>query len=359
MKTSDIYMFLCVLLLACGKKEQSKENTELGTLGARLQQEEILEVETKKVQKKAFNYIIQSNAKVEAKEQAVLQFRSQGYIEKVLVQNGELVTAGQVIAILDSREAQLALEKAKNQRAVAYEEYIKEVLDYGGDLALENMGLKAELNERILARKGVRAAELAIKEASLQLSYTQLKAPFSGIISDCSIKAGNFISSSQSVCTLYGTRDLQAITEILESELTVIKIGQEAQIIPINCQEEKQCILEGVVTEINPKIGINGLFRVKISIKKPEGIFLGTNLQVKIEAPQRNTLLVSKKAIVIRSGRKVVFSVENGLAKWNYVKTGLENTEEVEILEGLSENQVIIVSNNLQLNHDSPVRTKK
>lgn len=352
-----IIIFVGILLSACNSDSKNvpanKDAPPLQNL-----QEEVLEVSTVSAQRKAFTYTIQSNAKVEAQEQATLQFRVSGYINKILVQNGQFVQAGQVIAVLDDREAQLNLQKAKNQRAVAYEEYIKEVLDFGGNLQAEHGGISPELNERILARKGVRSAELQIKEAELQLQYTQLKAPFAGVIADLQMKANNFITSSQPFCTLYASGQLQAVAEVLETEVNVLKIGQKAEILPLGCKEKATCGTDAKIVEINPKVNNNGLFKIKLQIENPKNIFLGANLQVRIFVPQRESLVVPKSAIVIRSGKKVVFTVENNLAKWHYVSTGLENSEEIEILDGLKEGEKVIVSNNLQLNHDSPVKVK-
>jgi len=286
-----------------------------------------------------------------------LQFRTSGYVKQVLVQNGQFVQAGQVIAILDDREAQLALQKAKNQKFVAYEEYIKELIDFGGNPALPNGGIAQELNERILIRKGVQAAELQIKEAELQLQFLTLKTPFAGIIADLNLKAGNFINVSQAACTLYNT-NLQVVTEILETEVSTLKVGQRGEVNLLGCNEPS-CKMQATISEINPKIGNNGLFKIKLDLQNPKNVFLGANIQVKIFVPQKEALVVSKKAIVIRSGKKVIFTEEQGFAKWHYVQTGLDNGEEIEILEGLKENEKVIVTNNLQLNHDSPVKVGK
>jgi len=343
------FIFLA-FIFSCNSNSESIKETSTATKLS----EEVLEVEVLPAVRKNFTYSLQSNGKVEAREQAVLQFRTSGYVKQVLVQNGQFVQAGQTIAVLDDRDAQISLQKAKNQRAVAYEEYIKEIIDFGGNPEIPNGGIKPELNERILIRKGVRAAELQIKEAEQQLEYLTLKSPFAGIIADLNLKVGNFINSSQAVCTLY-SNVLQVVTDILETEVSVLKVGQKAECKLLSCQE-KSCIVQAYLVEINPKISTNGLFKVKLNLENPKNVFLGANMQVKIFVPQREALVVPKKAIVVRSGKKVLFTEENGLAKWHYVTTGLDNGEEIEILEGLKENEKVIISNNLQLNHDSPVK---
>lgn len=362
MPRKTVFMKLYTIIFSgfclCACSSQSKNTTASESTPIQNLQEEVLEVATVSAQRKAFTYTIQSNAKTEAQEQATLQFRVSGYISKVFVQNGQFVQAGQIVAILDDTEAKLALQKAKNQRVVAYEEYIKEVLDFGGNLQAEHGGISPELNERILARKGVRSAELQIKEAEIQLQYTQLKAPFAGVIADLNLKANNFVTPSQSFCTLYSSTQLHAVAEVLETEVNVLKIGQKAEVLPLGCHEKSVCGTDASIIEINPKVGSNGLFKVKLLLHNPKNIFLGANLQVRMFVPQRESLVVPKSAIVIRSGKKVVFTAEGNLAKWHYVSTGLENGEEVEILDGLKEGEKVIVSNNLQLNHDSPVKVK-
>ncbi|MCM8819849.1 MAG: efflux RND transporter periplasmic adaptor subunit, partial [Candidatus Omnitrophica bacterium] len=349
--------FIWFILLCLGACQSNSESSEIESSSPQKLSEDVLEVEVTPALRKNFTYSLQSNGKVEAREQAVLQFRTSGYVKQVLVQNGQFVQTGQAIALLDDREAQLALQKAKNQKAVAYEEYIKELIDFGGNPALPEGGIAPKLNERILIRKGVQAAELQIKEAELQLQFLTLKAPFAGTIADLTLKAGNFVSPSQAVCTLYSSA-LQAVIEVLETEVTTLKIGQKAEVNLLGCNEST-CKMQAIISEINPKVGNNGLFKVKLDLQNPKNVFLGANLQVKVFVPQKEALVIPKQAIVIRSGKKVVFTEEQGLAKWHYVQTGLDNGEEIEILEGLKENEKVIISNNLQLNHDSPVRVKK
>jgi len=66
-------------------------------------------------------------------------------------------------------------------------------------------------------------------------------------------------------------------------------------------------------------------------------------------------LVVPKEAVVIRQGKQVVFTYEDGHAKWHYVKTGYENSREYTIEEGLEEGAQVIITNNLNLGHDAEV----
>jgi hypothetical protein len=67
--------------------------------------------------------------------------------------------------------------------------------------------------------------------------------------------------------------------------------------------------------------------------------------------------VVPKTAVVLRAGKQVVFSVVNGKAIWNYVDTGLENATQYTITgETLKEGDQMIVTGNINLAHEAPVK---
>jgi uncharacterized protein YaiI (UPF0178 family) len=74
-----------------------------------------------------------------------------------------------------------------------------------------------------------------------------------------------------------------------------------------------------------------------------------------IRSPQSENILVPREAIVMKSGKPVVFTYEDGIAKWNYVETGLDNGVDVEITSGLNDGSEVIITNNIQLAHEAQV----
>ena len=71
----------------------------------------------------------------------------------------------------------------------------------------------------------------------------------------------------------------------------------------------------------------------------------------------KNVIVVPKEALVLRSNKKVVFTLENGVAKWNYVTELHENSTHYAIKKGenLKRTDTIIVSGNMNLSHDAKV----
>ena len=90
------------------------------------------------------------------------------------------------------------------------------------------------------------------------------------------------------------------------------------------------------------------------------------NVRVSVKRSLGQQLVIPKTAVVLRSGKQVVFTLQEGKAMWNYVHTGLENATEYVVSdksqkgieEGLSEGDTVIVTGNLNLAHEAEVNIR-
>lgn len=94
---------------------------------------------------------------------------------------------------------------------------------------------------------------------------------------------------------------------------------------------------------------------MKASVRNNGRLFEGMNIRVSVQRMLANQIVIPKEAVVLRSGKPVVFTLVNNKAYWNYVQTGLENSSTYTITEGLKEGDVIITSGNINLAHETPV----
>ena len=82
--------------------------------------------------------------------------------------------------------------------------------------------------------------------------------------------------------------------------------------------------------------------------------------EIKIAAEQyKDRIMVYKDALLIRDGKKLVFAVEGDKAKWQYVQTGESNEKFIEIIEGVKQDQDIVIDGNFSLSHDASVEVEK
>jgi RND family efflux transporter MFP subunit len=304
----------------------------------------------------AFPVQLNANATIKAQNQSQLFFKAMGEIEQINVSNNSVVKAGQILAVLDNRQAEVAIQIAKDQIAKAKYAINKMILEYGGKDG-DTTSVKPRFLENMKLQSGYYEAYTALYTAQLQYDNTYLRAPYTGIVANLKTKAHNQASSSEPFCTVISSNILAAEAFILESELEAVQIGQSTKIQPLAYADKTYL---GRVFEINPQVNLQGLVAIKIRINNPDKYLLdGMNAKIVIEKLIANQIVIPKTAVVERSGRKVVFTYEKGLAKWHYVTIAHENETEVAISEGLKAGEMVITKGNLNLGHDAAVSLKQ
>jgi membrane fusion protein (multidrug efflux system) len=349
MKNLPIGLFL--LFFACS--EAKDDLREIPTESLR-NEVAATEVRTATAERRSFDYLINAVGKLEALSEVKALVEREGYLDQVMVVEGQLVEKGQIIALLDRREAEFAVEKARISVVKAQSEL--EVLKSQYHLALESPDslVSKVVQNRILVNSGLSLAEVELKEAELNLSRCEVRAPISGKVANIKFKEGSLVTKNTEFAEILSTDRLLLRVKVLESDVPMISPQQKAEIYPVS---DPTNALIGTVVAINPKVDENGLVQVSLALNATKNLLPGMNARAVIRAPQSNSIVVPKDAVVFRSGRAVVFTVENGKeSKWNYVEIGKDNGREIEILEGVSENSVVITSNNLQLAHQAPVQ---
>jgi len=340
---------------------------------------------------------IKSPGEVFTEKKVVLKAEVKGVLKKLNIQEGLKVQAGQVLAELDDTPYRLQLEQDEASRLKALSELLLDHLfqqpeltnnasdlenlkkaeesflqaeaahkqgrisqaeldkvrrDY--ELALISSGLKRD--EIIAASKGLTQAEINVKRARMELAKTKITAPFSGVITQVKVSPGENIEAGREICTLVDLSQLKIEAKVLETLIGKIKVGREAD---VRFSAYPGKVFQGRVAAISPLVSpTERTCSVFIHLDNPSGeIKPGMHAEVEIVSevfPGR--LLVPQAAVLVRGGRPLVFVVENGLAKWRYIQTGEENEQYVEVLEGVSEGEQVIIEGHLTLAHDSAVR---
>lgn len=334
------------LLVACTSNEKVKE-PDPKSLSKEIPP---TEVQTVLASRKFFEYLIQAPAVIASLEEVEVKFRRAGTIKEIMVRNGERVKKGQVLAQLDAERQELQLQKVK----IAYQEKLLAFQDQMLSHQGADSARRARAEATIRITSGLAAAEALLREAELDYRHTFVTAEISGVVSNLELKAGNPVLDGQTLCRLHNPDKLVAVAEVIETDVAYIKTGQAA-VIKFADQEEK-----GRVGEVNPRVDEKtGLVKVNVYLAQQTRLLPGMRAQAIIKVPAAERIVLPKEAVVIRVGRAVVFTAEDGRAKWNFITTGRDNGKEVEILDGLTEGKEVIITNNLQLAHDAPVSVQK
>lgn len=315
----------------------------------------IAEVKVMKLEPKVFSHEIVSNGKISAHDFADLRFSgSDAVIDKIYVKNGDHVRKGQAIASLDRFKLENTLKQNNNDLAKARLELADVLIGQGYDPEKPEL-VPAETMKLARLRSGMDQAETVLTATKRDLEATTLTAPFDGVVANLFQKVHNRPDGAEPFCRIVASGQMDVEFTVLESELAVIRPGDEVTVSAFASSDTHT----GRVTEINPVVDKDGLVKVRASVPGSSGLFDGMNVKVSVKRALDERLVVPKSAVVLRTGKQVVFTHSNGKAMWNYVHTGLENMNEYVIDDGLQPDMEVIYDGNVNLAHEAPVKVIK
>lgn len=309
------------------------------------------EVSTIILKRQPFHHELVSNGRVCAREYADLYFRTQELIAHIWVKNGSFVHKGQKLAELELFKLKNTLEQRQNILKQSDLE-MQDVL-IGQGYSLENQAsIPEEIMKLARVKSGYEQSKAQLSDTEYELQQATLVAPYDGLVANLFAKEHNMASPTKAFCRVINTGSMEVDFTVLESELLLLKLGDEVEVTPYASSDSS---LKGNVSEINPLVDENGQVRVKARVKGGGKLFDGMNVRVRVKRAVADQLVVPKKAVVLRTGKQVVFTHKDGKAMWCYVHTGLENKDEYTVLDGLNEGDEVIVDGNVNLAHESPV----
>lgn len=340
------YLAIWIILVGCTPGEQSDQQTSQPTVSS-----DTIQVASYVSRFEKLAYPVKVVGKIRSGYRSNLIFERSGILESLHVSNGEYVKKGQIIAKLRNASELIQKENAVVALKKAMVNYENEMLALGdSSYYQENWN---RVKENVQLNTGVLAAEVNLKQAELAFQQTIIRAPLSGIVEGIKIQPGDYVSVNQQIGSIYDPSTFEVVCNVLEYDVLKMKRGMKARVVPLASNEVS---LSGLISEVNPSVDSKGLAQVIIRISNTKNIIPGLSAKVEINITDEPTVVIPIQAVVKRSERHVVFNIDNGLAKWNYVTLGKDNGDKVQILEGLDQDMEVIISNNLQLAHDSPVK---
>ncbi len=339
-------------IYSCSTSTKADENEEEAAKKSFVEKQAV-KVSVAAVQEGAFAQELVSNGKLMAKEKAVVPFKVQEQILALLVSNGQRVEKGQLLARVENFQYKKALNDCQNQFEKARIDLEDQLLGYGY-LIKDSTRIPGNILKMARIRSGYNQAWSNLQEAQRNSENTSVKAPFSGVVANLQAQENNPSSQYKKCCEVINDVVMQLEFTVLEGEMQMVQKGQQVQVTPFATPNTSYT---GMVTALNPSIDEHGMITVQAEIKNPEGELMdGMNAKVLLRNEQKGCIVIPKSAVLYRQNRKVVFVHDNGIAKWMYVETGQENSTEVTIIDNsLQPGQEVIVSNNLNLAHETPV----
>lgn len=302
----------------------------------------------------AFEKEILANGKLSSALHTNLKFSRDGIIQVIACKEGDYVQKGQLIAELDNKLAKLSLrntEVAYQQARLDYEDQLLRL----GFKAADTISMPLNMKNIARIRSGLAKIETDLSVARLSFQETVLSAPFNGKIANLRAKKFNNSFGYDYICTLVDDTNMEVVFKILEQELSFLKQIERIEVIPFYDGIEDGKIY-AQVKSINPLVDSEGMIEVRAQLKRSyKGLMDGMNVKIRAIQLLNNQFVVPKTAVLNRQERKVIFTLVDNKAQWNYVEIGGENKDKYLITSGLNVGDKVIYTGNFNLSHDKPV----
>lgn len=346
----------------------------IGTAGAYAVMGNGIDVSTATASYGGVEKLINETGSVEAKSSAVVSSKIQGQLASVNVKEGDEVAEGQLLAAytatgsaasdISGIRAQISglnvqLNQAKDSEAKNKRLYEEGALSY------------EEYSNSISATKQIETQIASLNYSIISLSETAseaggskgVTAPISGTVTSVMIKEGETVSPGAPMIEISDASEIYIKVNLVSEDADEINSGAQVRVFSEN---EKLLDDSAVVSKIFVKaqdvlsdLGISQKrVPVEITLSVEKNLRLGSNVNLEIIADMReNVLIVPENSVFEINKQKYVYKIENGKAGLQNVETGLEGEKYTEILGGLSNGDVVIMSPPKELEDGKKVKT--
>ncbi len=293
-------------------------------------------------------------------QKAQISSRLIGYIKDLNVKVGQKVKRGELLFSIDSTDvkSQISQAQAAYQQAVAALKDAKLDNDRFTKLFKEDSVSKQQFDKIKLqysvAQENLAAAKSGLDQAKSQLSYANVRAPFTGVIVEKLAEAGGLASPGQPIVVIENLQSVSVQTEVAGELFAVLRAGDSASVLIDGQPEALTGTIYTLVSAANPKTRTH---TVKLSLPAISNVNSGTFARVSFKRGERQTIMVPSTAIVVRAGIPGVFVVSEGKAYFSMVRPGMSMNGQTEIQAGLNLGERIVIDNNLSLLNGDIVET--
>lgn len=320
--------------------------------------------------------------KIKAKQHVEVRARVEGYLEKMHFQEGKYINKNDILFTIDPKLYKARVEKAKAQlnKNKALSQKAERDLERIRPLYEQNAASRLDLDNAIAAYESAKAevimSEADLIQAEIALSYTVVRSPISGFISESDADIGTLVGpGGKSLLANIVNSDTVQVNfsmtglDYLKSKERNVNLGQTIEernwnpYITITLADHTEYPIKGIVDFADPQVNPNtGTFSVRAEMPNPDHILLpGQLTKVKLLLDVReNAIIVPKKALVIEKGGAFVFVVRNdNIVEKRFVEIGPEIKNNVIVERGLGSNEMIIVEGFHKLSHGMQVEIIK
>ncbi|HZX95068.1 MAG TPA: efflux RND transporter periplasmic adaptor subunit [Myxococcales bacterium] len=300
--------------------------------------------------------VVSLPAEVRAEQRATLYAKVSGYVKEVLVDKGERVRKGQVLAVLESPDQD-------QQVASAHAELTFRKQQLQRTLRLSPSG-RVSVQDREAAEEAVKVARAALTRAEVQKGYEILRAPFDGTVTARYADPGALLPAATG-----GTASAQPLVDLaqLDKLRVALQLGQDdaARVRPGDlvriASSPDQAPFEARISRIAQALDARSRTMLcEIDLPNPPaGLYPGAFVQTTLSLHGQPRPLLPTDALIGQGGQLFVALVEEGKVHFQRVRLGVDDGSNVEVLDGLRGGELVALSLGPEVKDGAAVRVKE
>ena len=292
------------------------------------------------------------SGKIQASNSADLSTRMMGYVKKVHVNVGDKVRKGQLLVSINNADLQAkkgqvnaGITKAKTALNNAEKNY-KRFKNLFASTSVTQKEMDDMTANYEMAKAGLESANQMKNEINAQFAYSNITAPFSGVITSKNIETGDMANPGMPLISIETPKVFEVIAMVPETEISKIKKGTSVNVLVKSLDKT----LKGKVSEVSTSAkNTGGQYLVKINLDKTDvpilsGMF--STVQFPVEREIKSSLVLIPKDAIVKNGQlSGVYTVsESNTALLRWLRLGRTYGNKVEVLSGLNADESYIVS---------------
>lgn len=254
-------------------------------------------------------------------------------VTNILFKDGQYVKKGNILVLLDSAQEE-AEEKGLELNCMEQER------EFNRLESLHKNGIVSE-KEYELQRTKMLSAEADLELIRAKIKETKVTAPFDGLVGIRGISVGSLVSAGTVITTIDDIRKIKVDFSVPEKYALKIRPGR---VVSARSAASTDRVFNGEVTAVSARIDsasrnlpIRSIFNNEELLLRP-----GMLLKLQIILDSRKTITIPETAIISSGDSQYVFIVQNGIARRRKITIGSRQGNYVEVLDGISENEVYI-----------------
>ena len=347
---TSIFLVISLVLIGCGGDQADRNNTDGRGMsaGKNSQISAAIPVQVAAAKRGDISMFLMQTTTIEAERQVDILAKVSGQVVKLPAEEGVRVKKGDLLAQLDEAELQINFVQTK-----VVMETDKAMLERAQNMLEKNLISEENYETSRLQYESSKAAHEA---ARLQLEYTSVRSPIDGVVTARNVELGQRVNVNQSLFLVADFDPLRAKIYVPEKDMGRIFEGQVAK---ITVESEPGLEFSGVVKMVSPVVDpASGTAKVKIDIeddrgKLKPGMFASVFITTETHS---NALLIPKKALILESDVDQVYIYQDGNAHKVNLKLGFTTGDNVEVLTGLQEGDLVVTVGQEGLREGLPIR---